>query len=75
MMVLLLENHKCVKRPRVTDEGPTQARADVNHEHCQIVIQWSGTTNTEKKFRLGSLNVGTMRGCEGKVAEALPRRK
>ena len=54
----------------VTDEDPAHSRADVNPEHCQIVNLQSGTTDTEENFRLGSLNIGTMRGCAGRVVEA-----
>ena len=50
-------------------------RVDVNSEHCQIVDLQSRTTDTEEKFRLGSLNVGTMAGRAGKVVETLPKRK
>ena len=74
-MVLLQENHNCVNRAGVVDEGPMHGRADVSPEHHQIVIQLSETTDTEQKFKLGSLNVVTMRGCAGEVVETLSRRK
>ena len=74
MMILLRENHNCVNRAGVIDKGPTHGRADINPEHHQIVIKQSGTIDTEQKFRLGSLNVGSMRVCAGEVVEALTRR-
>ena len=58
MMDLLRANHNCVNVAGVIDEGDAHGRTDVNPEHCQIIIQQSGTTNTEQKFRLGSLNTG-----------------
>ena len=53
----------------VIGEGPNDGRAEVNPEHLQIIIQQTRTTRTEQKFRLGDLNVGTVRGCAGEVAE------
>ena len=50
-------------------------RTDVNPEHHHIVIQRSGTTDTEQKFRLESLNFGTIRGYAGEVVETMTRRK
>lgn len=64
-----------IKWAGVTDEDPAHSRADVNPEDCQIVNLQSGTTDTEEKFRLGSLNIGTMRGRAGRVVEALFRWK
>ena len=64
-------NHNCINGARVIDDGLIHGRADVNPEHCQIIIQQSGTTDAEQKFRLQSLNVGTMRGCGGEVVETL----
>ena len=60
-MILLQENHNCINRAGIVDESPVHGRADVSPEHCQIIIQLSGTTNKEQKFRLGTLNVVTMR--------------
>ena len=67
MMVLLQENNNFVNKVGVIDKSPVHSRADVNPEHHQIVIQQSGTTDTEQKFRLKSLNVGTMRGHAGEL--------
>ena len=69
MMVLLRENHNCVNEAGVIDEG--LGTADVNPEHRQIVNQRSGTTDTEQKFRLGTLDVGSMGGRDGEVVETL----
>ena len=74
-MVLLHKNHNCINGTGVFDEGPVHSRADVIPEQCQIVIQQSGTTDTEQKFRLGSFNVATMRSCEGEVVETLTKRR
>ena len=60
----------CVNGSGVHDKGPAHGRSCVNLEHRPIVIQLSRT-----KFRLGSWNVGTMRGRSGKVVEVLTRRK
>ena len=74
MVILLRKNHNCINGAGVIDEGPTHDRADVNSEHCKIIIQQSGTTNTEQKLRLGGLNVGTMRGCAGEVKTLTSRK-
>ena len=68
-------HHKCVNGAKVTDEGPKDGRYDISPEHCQIVNLSSGTTDTEEKFKLASLNVGNMRGCSGEIVETLIRRK
>ena len=70
-MVLLQENDNCKSGTGVFDEGPAHGRGDINPEHRQIIIQRSGSTDTEQKFRLGSLNDGTMRGHSGEVVEIL----
>ena len=65
----------CVNGAGVNDKGPAHGRVGVNPEHCPIVIQRSGTTESESKFRVGTLNVGTLRGRSGEVVETLSRRK
>ena len=74
VMVLLRENNNCVNGDGVIDEDLLYGRA-VNPCHCQIVIQRSRTTDTEQKFRLGSLNVGTMKGQAGEAVETLTGKK
>ena len=66
-----IENN-CVNRAGVQNEGSAHGRAGVNPEHHPIVNQQSGTI--ESKFRVCTLNVGTMRGRSGEVAETLSRR-
>ena len=74
-MDLLRENHNCVNGAGVIDEGDIHRRADVNLEHLRIIIHRSGTTDTERKFRLGGLNVGTMRGCAGELVETMKNKE
>ena len=61
MMILLQENHNCINRAGIADESLVHGRADVSPEHHQIIIQLSGTTDKEQKFRSETLNVVTMR--------------
>ena len=74
MMNLLRENHNCVNEAGVIDEGFANGTADVNPEQRQILIQRSGTIDIEQKFRLGGLNVGSMRGHTGEVVETFTSR-
>ena len=67
-------NHNCVNRVGVHDKGPAHGRVSVNPEHCQTVIKQSGKHNHEL-FRLGTWNVGTLRGRTGEIVETLNRRK
>ena len=78
MMVQLITNHNCVNRAGVNDKGPAHGRMGVNPEHRQTVNERSGSTsnnNNNALFRVGSLNVGTLRGRTGEVVETLNRRK
>ena len=75
MIAFLRENHNCVNKDGVIDEGLAHGRVDVNPEHRQIVIQRPGATDTEQNFGLGNLNVVNMRGRTGEVVEALTRKK
>ena len=72
MMVHFHSSHNCVNGARVIDEGPAHGRVGVIPEHHQIVNQRSGAN--QSVFRLGSLNVGTLRGRAGEVVETLTRR-
>ena len=54
------------------NEAPAHGRVGVNPEHRQTVNKRSGAKD---KFRLGSWNVGTMRGRSGEIVETLARRK
>ena len=67
-------NYNCVNRAGVHDKGPAHGRVSVNPEHCQTVIKQSGKHNHEL-FRLGTCNVGTLRGRTGEIVETLNRRK
>ena len=73
IMAQLQNNDNCVNGAGVLDKSSAHGRDDVNPEHHQIVIQQSGTTDS--KLRIGSLNVGTMRGRSGEVVETLARRQ
>lgn len=73
MMVHLYIKHNCVNGAGISSgKGPAHGRVDVNPEHRPTVNQRSGSRS---KFRLGSLNVGTMRGRTGEIVETLTRRK
>ena len=72
MVVHLHSNHNCVNGGGVFNETPAHGRVGVNPEHGQTVNMLSGT---KKIFRLGSWNVGTMRGRSSEVVEAISRRK
>ena len=67
-------NYNCVNRAGVHDKGPAHGMVSVNPEHCQTVIKQSGKHNHEL-FRLGTWNVGTLRGRTGEIVETLNRRK
>ena len=75
MMVQLNINHNRDNGAGVIDEGPTHSRADVHPKHCQIINLRTGTTDTDEKFGLGSLNVGTMKGRAGEIVETFTGRK
>ena len=75
MLVQLHIDQNCVNKAGVIDGGPAHGRADANPEHCQMIILQSGIKDTEEKFKLGSLDVGTMGGCAGEIVEILTRRK
>ena len=80
MMVQSVFNHNCVNGAGVYNKGPAHGRVGVNPEHRQIVNKRSGNNNKNNnndggKFRIGSLNVGTLRGRTGEVVETLNRRK
>ena len=82
MMVQKQNLDNCVNRAGVNHESSAHGRDGVNPEHHPTVIKRSGTTETtettertELKFKVGSLNVGTMRGRSGEVVETLTRRK
>ena len=70
MLPLNRKEINCVNGSGFYDEGPAHGRSGVNSEHRPIVIPLSGS-----KFRLGSWNVGTMRGRSGEVVEVLTSRK
>ena len=74
MMVQNCTRHNCVNGAGVINEGTVHGRAGVNPEHHPIVIQRSGTLVSESKFRVGTLNVGTLRERSGEVVETLTRR-
>ena len=75
IMAQLQNKDNCVNGAGVLDESSAHGRDGVNPEHHQIVNQQSGTDATNSILRIGSLNVGTMRGRSGEVIETLERRK
>ena len=68
-MVHFHRSHKSVNKAGVIDEGPAHGRVNVIPEHHQIINRRSGAN--QSMFRLGSLNVGTLRGRAGEVVETL----
>ena len=66
MMVNQTLNHNCINRFGVCDKGPAHHRESVNPQHSQIVIKQS-ENHKHDLFRLGSWNVGTLRGRVGKI--------
>ena len=73
-MVHPVLSHNCINGAGVNDEGPAHSRVSVGPEHRQTVIKRSGNYNSDQ-FRIGSLNVGTLRGRTGEVVETLNRRR
>ena len=66
-------NDNCVNGAGVADKGSAHGRVGVNPEHHQTVIERSG--NSSEKLRVGTLNVGTLRGRSNEIIETLERRK
>ena len=64
--------HNCVNRASVQGSSPAHGRVGVNPEHRQIVIKRSG--NSSENLKIGTLNIGTLRGRSGEVVETLERR-
>ena len=67
-------NHNYVNRAGVHHKDPAHGRVSVNPEHYQTVIKQSGKHKHEL-FRLGTCNVGTLRGRAGEIIETLNQRK
>ena len=71
MMVQININHNCINGAGTSCEGVAHGRG-----WCKIVNKrlHQNLSDVSVKFRVGTLNVGTMRGRSGEVVETLSRR-
>ena len=67
--------HNCVNEAGTVCEGLMHSRCGVRSGHHQTIIQQPDQLSNFDRFRVGSLNVGTMCGCSGEVVETLTWRR
>ena len=74
MMAKQNSRHNCVNGTGTHSEGVAHGRKDVRCEHPQTVIKLLHQHSDTVKFRVATLNIGTIRGRSAEIVETLSRR-